>query len=315
MEMMRGAFKPTPMQRAMMAAAKVMTAKKEFKNADAEFRAIYKWFGRFFFLKPVVILLGIINIAGLAVFLHMLATGDQLGSVKFNGWGILLLIAFDVFVVVTHEMGHGVTMIHVGRKVLGAGLGLQYMSPMAFVNTTDAWLATQGQRIAVTVGGLFITLTEAAIATLLLPIVHQPFARLGLAEFAFMGYFGFLYNIAPVLPTDGYNLTMDMLQIPDLRPRAFHYIFSGKIFSQFGKRPWSREQKAFMVFGLIVLVFMILLGFNAAFSIIRLIGPTLRAHFPAAVAVGLQVFMIGMMLGMFILSMLKEAKVGEQKSA
>jgi hypothetical protein len=159
-----------------------------------------------------------------------------------------------------------------------------------------------------------VSLSEASIATLLILVVHNELIKLALVEFSFLCFVGFIYNLAPVLPTDGYNFLMDVLQVPDLRPRAFNFIFSGQMFKALRNRPLTREQKAFTVFGLIVAVFMVLLAFNVAFTVLRLLGPTLRTHLPAAIAIAVQVVLITMVIGMFVLSILKEASIGARRA-
>lgn len=299
--------RPSILQRALFVAASVFKAKWEFRQAHAIFKFIYHGFARLFFLRPVLVLLAVLNVAGVAAFGYMLLTGEQLDNAEFGVVGVVSLIILQALVPVTHEIGHGVTMIHIKRRVLGAGVGINLGMVMAYVNTTDAWMATRGQRIAVTLGGILVTTTEAAIASLLLLVVDNDFVRTLCVTAAFSCYFGLLVNVAPMLPSDGYNLLMDIMAIPDLRPRALRYMFTGQLFRDLIRRQMSREQKTLAAFGVIVIGFLIVFGLQLVITVTRFLTGPLQARLPDPVVIVVEVLLILLSMSLFVMAILKDA--------
>ena len=306
--------KPPLSQRLLHGILKVLNAKAEFRRAHDYFAILYNRFARIFFTKPFLALITLINIAGLATFVYVQITGEN-RHLEVNPVTAVSLALLQMAMITTHEMGHGITMIHIGRRVLGAGIGLLFgIALMAFVNTTDAWMATKKQRLAVTAGGLVMTSTQAAIASLLIPFVGDGTLRTLLFEMAFIGYILFAFNCNPLFPTDGYNFLMDMLTVPDLRPKALRYLFTGGLFRGLITRKFQGEEKALAVFGVGVIVFMLFVIFNTIFVAVPLISKGLGTFLPDAVVQIVSVPLVIILIGMFVLPMLKEAGILGKKS-
>jgi hypothetical protein len=141
-------------------------------------------------------------------------------------------------IIAIHEIAHGLTLVHYGGKPGEMGTGLFYFSPMFYVDTTDAWGLSRGQRIMVFLAGNISTLLigSALVAVHLVVAIPQP-ASLILTMMAFYCFLTSLYNFAPPFETDGYYVLTDVLRMPNLRQDSYSYL--GSIF----KRALGREAK------------------------------------------------------------------------
>jgi Zn-dependent protease len=133
---------------------------------------------------------------------------------------LLLLILFFTSIVI-HEAAHAVATKTVGRSVNGIGIGWHWIVPVAFVDTTDSWLATPSQRVAVTLAGPLANGALAGVASV--AAISLPSAAGDgevLSVFALLNVYLMLFNLAPVLSLDGYLALTDVLARPQLRQDA-----------------------------------------------------------------------------------------------
>ena len=295
--------------RILIAAASVLRVQKEFKHAHKYFEFAYRMGGKLVFLTPIVWLIAAINIGGLVAYAGMQITGYKVSHTNLVGGNALVLFAVNAVILYLHETGHGLTMIHIGRRVLGAGIGWMIVAPMAYVNTTDAWLATKRQRLAVTAGGMLVHSTAGALAALALLFVNNDALELVLVVTIYAGFFGFMYNCNPLFPTDGYNFLMDAMAIPDLRPRALHYLLHGRLFRDLLRRKMTGEQKAFAIFSLVVIGYLIFVVFNIVTAMVQQVAPKLQEKFPTPVALTLALVIPALFIGLLVLNVLKEGGV------
>src|SRR5205085_7973545 len=106
------------------------------------------------FTVPGQIGLGVITLAGFIAFLTGL-THPRTGAL--GGWVLVALLGLYFLSIVLHELGHAFTVKAFGHEVIGAGLGWYWFGPIAYVDTSDMWLAARWPRVAVTLGGLYTT--------------------------------------------------------------------------------------------------------------------------------------------------------------
>ncbi|WP_018348713.1 PqqD family peptide modification chaperone [Longispora albida] len=157
-------------------------------------------------------------VAGL---LALWAATGQHRLLDFGGpLGIVAAGAGYLLATLLHEAAHALTVKSYGRRVNRAGVALILGLPFAFVDTSDMWLASRRARMAVTLAG---PLTTAALAGL---------ASIGAAagsaasfQLAVMLYLSTVYNLNPLLPTDGYQALSDLVRRPALREESFGYLF------------------------------------------------------------------------------------------
>jgi len=170
--------------------------------------------------------------AGLAVIAAIVLSGTAIVALAgpearpamAGGWtdGWLWLVVPMVYAsIVLHELGHGLSVKHYGREVLGAGLGCQGPIIFAYVNTSDMWLEGRGPRLVVDASGLVVNMLLAGLAGLGLLIAEDPATVAVLWLFAVLSWQIVLVNLNPFFDLDGYFLLSDWLDRPNLRIKSF----------------------------------------------------------------------------------------------
>jgi len=143
---------------------------------------------------------------------------EILGS-SIVGMFYYYLLLFPVLIV--HEIAHGATLAYYGGlwDVMPGevGTGLYYFGPMFYVDTSDTWVLPRRMRIMVSLAGPLSTLLAGSVLILLNLIWPSQIVKM-------MGFFCFywtLWNLVPLIETDGYYAVMDFADIPNLRKEAF----------------------------------------------------------------------------------------------
>jgi putative peptide zinc metalloprotease protein len=124
--------------------------------------------------------------------------------------------------VIVHEIAHGSTLAHYGGSPGEVGTGLYYFGPMFYVDTSDSWALPRRERIWVSLSGPISTLLLGSLlifANLIWP--SQTVKMIG-----FFCFYWMLWNLIPLIETDGYYALMDAVGVPNLRKHAFSYLKS-----------------------------------------------------------------------------------------
>lgn len=75
-----------------------------------------------------------------------------------------------------------------GRKVANFGMGWFWVGPIAFCDTSDMWLASKKQRLAVDGAGIFIDCFLGSLASIAALLVTHPISVIFLWLVAFYKY-------------------------------------------------------------------------------------------------------------------------------
>ena len=213
-------------QRFVRMARRVLEFQVSIKNVDRRLEQIYKSGFFLLYMRPVQILLLLLNLVGIGIFLTYIATGRNPGHQE-GPWLLLWIFPLQIFSLFVHEAGHAFTTKACGREVHGIGVGWYWFGPVAFVDTSDVWLASRWQRIAVSIAGPYTNLivgSFAAIGMLFLPLSAELQAILW--QLVFISYAFFLLNLDPLLEYDGYYILTDLLDRPNLRQQALAWLGS-----------------------------------------------------------------------------------------
>lgn len=217
-------------------------------HTESFFAQLYRSGGRALFLPVLRVSLALVALGGFGVFLWMHPAPST---------NIVLFLTLNFLSLIIHELAHGLTTVHFGRKVHKAGFLLYFGLPAFFVDTTDMWMEEKPKRIAVTLAGAIGQAIVAGIASLLLlaplPSTFYPL----LSTFAFVSYLSIFVNMNPLIEWDGYFLLMDLVGIPCLRKRSLHFI-QKELLTKLAKREaFSREELLYAVFGTLAAVWSI----------------------------------------------------------
>ncbi|MDN3921527.1 hypothetical protein [Roseateles violae] len=138
---------------------------------------------------------------------------------------LLMLAVLFPLVKIAHELGHGLACKWLGGEVHEAGLLLLAFYPVPYVDVTNsAAFAGKWQRALVGAAGMLTELFIAALAfyawLALEPGVGRGIAH-GVAVLASVTTL--FFNANPLLRYDGYYILGDLIEIPNLGPRARQY--------------------------------------------------------------------------------------------
>ncbi len=111
-----------------------------------------------------------------------------------------------------HEAGHALATKAFGRKILGVGIGWNWISPILFVDTSDMWLGPRWQRVIVSLAGPITHLVLGGIASCLSLLFVASEAGIILWLFAAGSYLLFLMNLLPILNFDGHYVWQELRQ-------------------------------------------------------------------------------------------------------
>lgn len=175
----------------------------------------------------------------------------------------LFLILPTVFVVTTaHELAHGLTCKHYGGEVHEIGFMLIYFQPAFYCNVSDAWLFPEkSKRLWVTLAGSFCDLIFVTLAVFAWRLTepHTWVNQIALVVMATSGIRS-VFDFNPLIKMDGYYFLSDLLEIPNLRERAFRYLGSkiGGLWraTELSLRAISpRERLIYMIYGVLAGVY------------------------------------------------------------
>lgn len=212
-------------QRAVMQCRRLLEWRTVVRGVDPYFTIWYRRGIHWLYTWPAQVGLCIIAIGGLAAFVIETTTIHHLWTMHHLPWSIaLFLIPASFFAIAMHELGHAFTTKAFGREVIGIGLGWYWFGPVAFVDTSDMWLAGRWPRIAVSLAGPYTNLLLAGIAAFIAGMATHPTIIVLAWLFAVSSYSIVLVNLNPLLEYDGYYVLMDWLDRPNLRGTALRWL-------------------------------------------------------------------------------------------
>lgn len=142
---------------------------------------------------------------------------------QFFGWPNLLYLWLTLGIAkIIHEFGHGLTCTHFGGECHEMGMLLLVLSPCLYCDVSDSWLVhNKWKRIMIGAAGMYIELVLSSFA-----IFGWWYSSPGLFNYLCLNLFfvstltTIIFNINPLLRFDGYYMLSDLLEIPNLRPKA-----------------------------------------------------------------------------------------------
>lgn len=196
----------------------LLSRRYAFSHVDPLITKIYQKYIHYFFTLVGQILLATIAIVGFATFLGYSDNVLNFFSDKNeNLYLLLLLIPLSLFSILMHELGHAFAVKSFGRDVHYIGIGWNWLSPIAFIDTSDMWLASRKQRMIVTIAGLYVDALIAGLCGLSIMLIDNLYVQGMLWVFALYTYIRAFRMLAPFQDMDGYYILMDWSEKPRLR--------------------------------------------------------------------------------------------------
>jgi putative peptide zinc metalloprotease protein len=142
----------------------------------------------------------------------------------FFSWQGVIAYGLGLIVVkILHELGHAYTATRYGCRVPTMGVSFLVMMPVLYTDTTSAWqLTSRKQRLAIDCAGIATELMIASVATMAWVILPDGLLRSVAFILATTSWIMSLaINLNPFMRFDGYYVLSDLLNVPNLQPRAF----------------------------------------------------------------------------------------------
>ncbi len=278
---------PTRWERALSGARRVLEWRAVVRGVDTPLTRLYEGGGRLLYTKLAQLVLAVLSLAGLVAF--VLGIGDlgaALTETEAGGWLLLLWIPANLVAIFIHEAGHALTTKAYGREVPSVGVGWYWFGPIAYVDTTDMWLAGRWPRIAVSLAGPYADLVLGSVAALAALFTPNPVVAAFLWQFALVSYVGVLINFNPLMEFDGYYILIDLLDRPNLRPEALSWL-GRELVPALRKPGGLRGRRLELLYGLGSLLYIALMGVLTVVLYRLIVQDWLAGILPGAVASGM----------------------------
>ena len=224
-----------------------------------------------------------------------------------RGWLLLSLPLAYVAAVAAHESGHALTAKHYGREVDRMGIGWYWFGPVAFIDTSDMWLASRRERIWSSVAGPYADMVLAVAAGIAALWVPSPTVASVCWQFALASYIAVFLNLNPLLELDGYYILSDWIDRPNLRSRALAWL--GSEFPGVLRRPQEmRSRRVELVYGIAAVAYIPLAAVVSLFVYRRLVETWIARWAPTRFAGGLAWVVVAAGAGLSLLALLGELR-------
>ncbi len=214
----------------------------------------------FIALTLAVILLGIYLLATLPVVVPYNIA--ELFGLTTLATAVAALFA----VIVMHEFAHALVCRHFGGMVREMGFLLIYFQPAFYCNLSDSYMfPRKSQKIYTLLAGMYFQVFLGSLSIVLWRIFKTgTFLSDTLLVVALVSFGTLIFNINPLLKLDGYYLLTDLVEVPNLRRKAFAYLKHQVVGAMLGIKtaiaePSRREKKVYIVYGLAALTYSLLL--------------------------------------------------------
>jgi putative peptide zinc metalloprotease protein len=215
----------TGWQRATAVARHLLEWQRSVRGVDRPLSSLYRVGVRLLYSPAGQLALAAVALAGIVAFvLGIGELGAALKGTEAGGWLLLFWVPAYLLAIVVHEAGHAFTTKRYGREVPRVGVGWYWFGPVAYVDTSDMWLEGRWPRIAVSIAGPYANLVLGGLASIAAWFVPSAVLSAALWEFALLSYLAVLLNFNPLMEFDGYYVLSDLLERPNLRPRALAWL-------------------------------------------------------------------------------------------
>ncbi|HDS01016.1 MAG TPA: hypothetical protein ENO07_03265, partial [candidate division Zixibacteria bacterium] len=245
--------------------SKILFLKLKAFDPSSFLEWLYRKF-RFTLSVPFVVFSFIVIIAGI---LQIAAIFPEMPHTVYQIFGIssIPIIIIAIFIIVAlHELAHALVCRHYGGRVSEMGFLLLYFQVCFYCNLSDSYLFEKKRhRIYTILAGLYMQAFVGAASILLWRILKTGTT---ISDILFLtasvAFITLLFNLNPLLKLDGYYLLTDIVEIPNLRQKAFGYLKSllKSIFvgpDYFRRRFTPRERRVFLTYSLLSILYSLIL--------------------------------------------------------
>ncbi len=188
----------------------------------ADFLERTRWVARLVYSRLTFALwLAVVITAGVVAFTRREdLAAPFMTALEFENLPLLWIVL--VLLKIAHEFGHAWACTRFGATVPEMGVMMILGTPCAYVDASDSWsLPRFRHRMIVNLGGMYIELFCAAIATLVWASTSAGLVNTVAYQTALLASLVTIgFNINPLAKFDGYYILTDIVGMPNLRKRA-----------------------------------------------------------------------------------------------
>jgi putative peptide zinc metalloprotease protein len=222
----------------------------EWKGAQRPVKWLHDHGLKWALTTPFVILSSFLAIAGMVAFAanveskRFTLTGGSLAI------GFLILLVIDYFMVMVHELGHALVLVHNDRRLKAAGFTIYFGVPAFYVDSSDGLMMERRPRILQAFGGPYAQSLGAGMAAILAWAFPQWAVSETLYRYTVLAYLNIFLNAIPLLELDGYWMLSDYLRVPDLRPRSLDFLRHDLFRKLRNRERFARQEVGLLIYGI-----------------------------------------------------------------
>ena len=212
---------------------KFLKLRYSIHEPDKMLTAINRNAGWIWSSKAMIVYIVFLVLVSLIFILNYGELSSGFHSVFNNGlhlkvWYFFVFYGFYSLGIIMHELAHGIVCKRLGGTVHEMGILVYFGNICPYVDTTDTWMFPEKtDRISVSFAGPLATLVWAYLEGILcLVFLNDPHLPVIFGSLFALSIFSFFFNLIPWGETDGYYIVSDLFSIPNLRIKAFRYLFN-----------------------------------------------------------------------------------------
>ena len=209
------------------------------------FYRLYRFGGFLFFTRAAVALCALLAVAGVLAGVRLWHDAAQV-TAGLGANPLLALLGVKLLflsTLATHQLMHGVALVHYGRRVREFGFTfLHGFVPTFYVDVTDVFMTSQRARVVTAVSGALVHLVLGSLWFLLAVQSAPGFLQGFAAASGMIQWQAFVIALYPFcfIEMDGYHVLADVLGLPTLKSDAMSY--AGALLRGRASLPGTREE-------------------------------------------------------------------------
>ncbi|PYM26191.1 MAG: hypothetical protein DMD78_04705 [Candidatus Rokuibacteriota bacterium] len=222
------------------------------RNVQRVFTAMYRFGGCLLFTRAAVVVLAALALAGLAAGVKLWQEGGDIVA-GFGGHAIRAILMVKLlffFTVATHQIVHGLALVHYRRRVREFGFTfLHGFVPTFYVDVTDIFMASRRARVVTAVAGASVHLVLGSIWFIVASLSPLgSFTQAFAAASGMIQWQAFMIALYPFcfIEMDGYHVLVDVLGVPTLKQEAMAW--AGALARGRAPRRFGRSEQLFALY-------------------------------------------------------------------
>lgn len=201
----------------------------------------------FVLLTLFLLLITILNFKNITEFLK-----------HISAFNVYLYLFLNITSALIHELGHASALRSYNLSHGDIGFGFYLLMPVLYSDVTNAWKLNNKDRLKIDIGGIYFELVFSSF--LIIIYLFTNFYDLVIVVYIIM--IKTLYNLNPLIRSDGYWLLSDAINVPNLRNNSFSLLKSWiRSFPSKNRNLYSHKEYFFLLYATVSFLFTFILLF------------------------------------------------------